>query len=587
MAKSYSGKNRTTAKIEKLRIRTDPYILCMMSLAFLTTNTRATIKFRVKLLELLESLDEEFYSDNVEILWRLNLALSIGRAVVHFRAKTVGTVELRVLENTEWEEYYADFFNTYRQKNGHHVDGYVLENELSDEDLIYLDDHISTRLRYAYLWKMAPIFREIADKIDADDLGGEVSAFNDGTLETLEQLILSGRKAKMLSSAESQDFTTGSDSFEHAIRETHRIRNLPQSAVKTGCRALNNMLGAAGGYEGSRTYVHFGRSGDWKSGMLCSAAFWACDSRFNPAFTLKDPTRVPCVFFLTQENDVYETIERMVSFALGSDVDLRGSDPDQIVQMLEEAFSSPTCKFIFKFRQSRSISTADIDTMIQELYTDGFEVIMLVQDYIKRVRSVEKHSERHLELGSIVDELSSIAKKYNIPVVTAMQLNRSAYAIFDAAIKSGREDAIKDLGPNNVGESINVYENSDVVLFQARVVSKALGGRLFLTMRQAKQRGKRKGTFETFFAQPFELDNSGEVNEMCLVEDAHLPEAQCRALLDIGDGIQSEYDANTHDLPPEERVIKAPPARRTGGRSSKHTPAVRTNGDHAESLDAL
>ena len=123
-----------------------------------------------------------------------------------------------------------------------------------------------------------------------------------------------------------------------------------------------------------------------------------------------------------------------------------------------------------------------------------------------------------------------------------MQLNRGAYEKFEAAAKSGRMDAVKELGASNVGESINVFENADVVIFQSRMESEALGGKMFLTQRRGKFRGKRKSNLD-FFAQPFDVDENGDVNEMKLVEDAHLPAKHCRGVRELGDGIQQEYDA--------------------------------------------
>jgi hypothetical protein len=511
-----------------------------MTLSFLTTNISSTHRLRSKLLEFLEEIDEMEYGDSQDIVWRISLARAVGRAVLKHGARTIPAIETRVLEDTEWADYHSAFFDAYVNNTGHAAEGYILENEMSDEDIHYVDNYASTRLRFAYLWKARGLFRETADRIDAGDMG-EVSDFNDNVMTALERVVQRGRQVKASSSQEAQDFTTGRSSFEAAIRSTHAARNKPQSVVRTGVRLLNDMLG--GGYEGSRVYVHFGRSGDWKSGMLISDAMWACDPRFNPEFVTKDPTRKPAVLFVTMENDVYETIERMLSFALGSHIDLRGSNVDDIVRAMDNAFSSETCRFVFKYRQSRSISTADLEAMIHDLYMEGYEVVMIVQDYIKRIKAVENfRDQRHLELGAVVDEFSGIAKRYSIPVVTGMQLNREAYVKFEQAIASGKMDAVKSLGASNVGESINVYENADCVIFQGRVTSEALD-QLFLTVRLGKMRGKRKAGLD-FFGQPFDRDANGDINEMKLYEDAHLPPKLCRGMRELSDAVSKEYDAN-------------------------------------------
>jgi hypothetical protein len=589
MAKSYIDNADKPVKKDEEKCRFDlgEYVLLLMALLFLTKNQNIAHRLKSKVLEFLNAIDETQYSDNQDIVWRVSLARSIGRVTMQ-GARTLPAVEHRVLEDTEWADYHTAFFDAYREDIGHSAEGYTIGNELSDEDAAYLDSYVSTRLRYSYLWKYKSFMREVADRIDAGDMG-DIPIFNDRVMTVMERLVQVGRNAKSLSSQEGQDFTTGENSFEAAIRATHAARNRPQSVVKTGMRLLNDMLG--GGYEGSRVYVHMGRSGDWKSGMLCSAAFWACDPRFNPSFETRDPTRKPCVILLTQENDVYETIERMISFSLGSHVDMRGADVNEIVRLMENAFSSESCKFVFKYRQSRSISTLDIEGMIQDLYLQGYEVIMVVQDYIKRMKAIENfRDQRHLELGAIVDEFSALAKRHNIPFVTGMQLNREAYSKFDAAIKSGKLDAVKEIGTSNVGESINVYENADCVIFQGRVVSEATEN-LYLTMRRAKMRGKRKNGLD-FFAQPFARDADGDINEMKVEEDAHLPIKQCRGMRDMTEGIGRDYDANAQGANDDEEDDAQIPAggysreeksrsrsgALLGGNTGKrHNPPVRRN----------
>ena len=77
--------------------------------------------------------------------------------------------------------------------------------------------------------------------------------------------------------------------------------------------------------------------------------------------------------------------------------------------MMERAFSSETCRFVFKYRPSRSITTMDMEAMIHDEYMKGNEVIMIVQDYIKRIKPMEMYKDaRHLELGAVVDEFSSM-----------------------------------------------------------------------------------------------------------------------------------------------------------------------------------
>jgi hypothetical protein len=542
MVQSYTEEGqRRHPEEQSTKVDLSDYCLTLIALLFLSRNARITHRIRAKALEFLEGIDDSLYQENTDLLWRLALARGVARAVMRQNAQALTAVEHRVLEDTTWCEWHAAFFQAYRSDSGHAVEGELLANELSDELVAFVDEYISTRLRFVYLWRARPFLRDVADRIAAVDMG-DIPQFNEDVLVGLERIVQQGRKAKALGAQGSHDFRTGDNSFEAAIRLAHAARNRPQSVVQTGVRLLNDMLG--GGYEGGRVYVHFGRSGDWKSGLLVSVAMWACDPRFNPAYTTSDPTRKPCVIYLSQENDMVETIERMVSYALGSDVDLGEVDVDELVRAMEDALSSEVCDFVFKYRASRSITTADMEAMILDEYIEGREVVMFVQDYIKRAKPVEQfRDQRHLELGAIVDEESTIAKHYGIPFVTAQQLTRESYAKMEAAVKAGRTDGVRELGASQASESIMVFENCDVAIFQARVEVESLEGRSFLTLRRGKMRGKRKGGTE-FCAQPFELDADGDTNEMRLAEDAHLPIAQIRGMKDLGDGLAAAYDPN-------------------------------------------
>jgi hypothetical protein len=64
-----------------------------------------------------------------------------------------------------------------------------------------------------------------------------------------------------------------------------------------------------------------------------------------------------------------------------------------------------------------------------------------------------------LELAKITLSLKSIAIQYNIPIITATQLNRTAY----------RVEKAKDLGADQLGESIKKVEHSDVIIVLHKV----------------------------------------------------------------------------------------------------------------------
>ena len=69
-----------------------------------------------------------------------------------------------------------------------------------------------------------------------------------------------------------------------------------------------------------------------------------------------------------------------------------------------------------------------------------------------------KYDLYRLELGHITLSLKTLAVQYNIPVITASQLGRSAYRITDS----------KDLNLDQMSESIKKVEHADFVMLLAK-----------------------------------------------------------------------------------------------------------------------
>jgi hypothetical protein len=230
----------------------------LIALLFLTRNAASTMRIRMKAGEFLERLDESAYNENVDMTWRIALARGVAQAVLRQGARALPAVETRLLEDTEWADLHGQFFEAHRNQTGHAVEGEILQNELSDEEILYIDSYVSTRLRYYFLWANAKALREIVDRIDSGDLG-DIEDFNDEAMTAMERVVQQGRRSRAAEGAEGGDFRTGERSFEEAVRDASLERNRPQSLIRTGVGMLNEMLG--GGFQGGRVYVNFGRSG--------------------------------------------------------------------------------------------------------------------------------------------------------------------------------------------------------------------------------------------------------------------------------------------------------------------------------------
>ena len=96
---------------------------------------------------------------------------------------------------------------------------------------------------------------------------------------------------------------------------------------------------------------------------------------------------------------------------------------------------------------------------------DGYEVICILQDHIKRIRSAYNfNGDLRLELGAVVNELKILAQLKEIAIVSVSHLNRDASKTIDNTVKGNKADLTRFLGRSNVGESMLMIDNADCVI---------------------------------------------------------------------------------------------------------------------------
>ena len=156
----------------------------------------------------------------------------------------------------------------------------------------------------------------------------------------------------------------------------------------------------------------------------------------------------------------------------------------------------------FRYRANLSISTADLYNMIQTEEDSGREVICVILDYIKRINSPKDwNGDERVRLSYVAQELKALAEYFEIPVITAQQINREGNAIVDAATREDKEDVLRFVGSANIGSAWAIAEESDWLAIINREIQKSTG-KMYLTVKRAKLRGKDIGGTE-YFNHPF------------------------------------------------------------------------------------
>ena len=171
----------------------------------------------------------------------------------------------------------------------------------------------------------------------------------------------------------------------------------------------------------------------------------------------KNPENNPAVLYITMENSIEETIERIFNMTVSSE-DIRNYTPKQVIKKLREGGAlrltdEDNINIIIKYYPNKSIDTSDLYRIISDLEDDGDEVIALILDYVKRIRPADKAKDEKEELKNITNELKNLATYYDIPVITAQQLNRTSASVVDAAIQNKKEDVAKLIGRDGVASA--------------------------------------------------------------------------------------------------------------------------------------
>ena len=249
---------------------------------------------------------------------------------------------------------------------------------------------------------------------------------------------------------EGKGFDLSEKTIIREAKKVYRDLTKPSNKLKTGIQALNKMLN--GGFESGRSYVFMGLTGVGKSIVLLSIANWI--RKYNKLPKKGDMKQA--VLFISQENSKNETFERLFNLNInGTDIrELTEEDLIKNIRKSDMIVSDNDINLKFIEFSDREIGVSDIDAMISDYERDGIEIIAVVQDYIEKLRPKQNYSELRHALGSNATELSELAKKWQIPVITAAQLNRLASSVVDNAIANNKKNTTKLLGRQNVSEAL-------------------------------------------------------------------------------------------------------------------------------------
>lgn len=432
---------------------------------------------------------------------------------------------------------------------------------ISDDECVAIDSDVAAKLKYMKALGKLPALAKLAAQIESGDFQNLERLMADRFEPLIGEISRSLRSVQVLSKSAITDFDLSRDSLAAVLETTTLQKASKGNRVKMGVKWFNDML--CGGPEAGRVYLSLGLSGMWKSGLLLNVALWA--QKYNAGIECLDKSKKPAFLYVTAENDIEETIERIFSNKIGTryddgeEADIADwvGNVDQLVDTLwDSGFNDEHVQVCFKYRPNRSFSAEDIAGWIEEMAEEGLECRGLIVDYVKRLNACSGETDERLRLGAVVDDLSVLAKRFKMFVFTASQLNRDAMKKLSEMQDGNRANMAKAFNAGGIGESYLMYENADVVIIN-QPEERLENGRVrkYLTLKRLKMRGRRKGP--EFFAHRFEEDN-----DMRLEEDLLL--AESLSVPDLGDDYGEGFapsERGGREPRPGRGFIPIPPSR--------------------------
>ena len=384
-------------------------------------------------------------------------------------------------------------------------------DELSNTDVLWIEEQISSIMDIVFINNsIIDLSKDCANFINAD-YKDKLAYAN----------VLKERIAKLNSQFRRNDFDKdGEDTLfklsspEASIQRIIDRINSPSYKMITGMQSFNQLL--SGGFEGSRVYCFLGLPGEGKTTTLLNILYQL--KKYNPNYVCKDKTKRPCIVLLTMENQIHETVCTLYNIACNAD-DMSDHTTEEIMEIMGNTGLAVTPEspidIIIKYKPINSVDTNYLFKLTEDLEDDGYEVVAVLQDYVKRIRPVENNDrDERFRLGTVINDFKNFAVAKDIPVITASQMNRDGARIVDDSRASNKSDIIKKIGRTNIGESSQIDENLDATIFLLPEINPMDTEERFMGFKLTKRRFKGEININSaIFYQPFVKGNPVKLAE--------------------------------------------------------------------------
>lgn len=370
----------------------------------------------------------------------------------------------------------------------------IAKDEIPEEDLEYISETLDQNLKYDYIYRT---------KGELVDLTNDISSCNYNDFPDLlikyKDLItdiMNFFRSTDSSSRINEVVHTTDSEFLNFLKDTFDSIKNPSSSLQTGWQALNSALGPRNGFVNKNFYLFHANTNSFKSALLLHIARMI--SMYNTTRLMEDykkTGKIPTVLFIELENDDEEDYERLYKTVVKRDMD-RYTSEQELLSAWKRATGSlkeepdPNIQkpidISFLHLESGGISVEGIDTTIELIEEEGYHVITCIVDYIALIKPRNNDpTDNRLQLKHIAEDLLSLAKRRDIPVISAHQLNRSGGAILTNLKMQGGTMAVSQMTNEFIGESYGIEQ---AVSWSAFIDLETVGDKKYFTFKRNKSR---------------------------------------------------------------------------------------------------
>lgn len=479
---------------ESLKFNFDITIMDAFSQYVVSENTSIHISSLTNLYTILNSISEKLFGDNQALISRYRFC----------KAALKTRLEKKI---TKRDFIIRDIIGPL----GNTFEGMDVDNlkELSNTDIVWIEQDISSIMDVLFINNnIIDLSRDCTNFIDADY--SDKMRYVESIKNKVVKMNTEFRRHDL--DMDSEDTMFKLSNPENSIQRIIDRMHSPSYKLITGMQTFNQII--AGGFEGSRVYCFYGLPGEGKTTTLLNLLYQL--KKYNVNYVCKDRTKKPCIVLLTMENQIHETVCTLYNIACNAD-DMSNHTTQEIMDIMSQTGLAVTPEspidIIIKYKPINSVDTNYLFKLTEDLEDDGYEVICMLQDYIKRIRPIEDNDrDERFRLGSVINDFKNYAVAKDIPVITASQINRDGAKIVDDSRSSNKSDIIKKIGRVNIGESSLIDENLDASIFL--LPEWTSDGKKYMGFKLTKKRFKADSSVSAnIFYQPFVDGNIVKLEE--------------------------------------------------------------------------